>query len=99
MVGETTQRRYPANIEELIAEYNRNRLNAKERKQKIAEAMLAMEKEYAAIEKEELVWEVALDTVRNMGKQTGPKRRTATGRKTQGRNQEHEEVGEELEAY
>lgn len=99
MVGETTQRRYPANIEELIAEYNRNRLNAKERKQKIAEAMLAMEKEYAAIEKEEIVWETALDTVRNMGKQTGPKKRSP-GRQPQGRGQEIEEEEEEgIPAY
>ena len=99
MVGETTARKYPQNLEELRLEYNRNRLHAKERKQKIAEAMLAMEKEYAAIEKEETVWEIALDTLNNMGKQTGHKKRTATGRQTQGRNQEHEEVGEELEAY
>ena len=89
MVGQTTERIFPKDIEALKADFHRRLVEAKAKRAKIGEQMLALEKEFSAVEAEEMTWDTALYTLENVGVQTGPKKRNKS------KNEEEEEEGED----
>lgn len=75
MVGQTTERQFPKDIEALKEEIHRKLVEAKAKRAKIGKDRLALDINLSAAEAEERTLDDVLYTIGNMGVQTGPKKK------------------------
>lgn len=92
MVGQTTERKFAQNTQELIDEFKKYRLEAKQKISNTKKMILELERDLAFAEASELAWDRAIYELENIGVQTGPK-----SRRGKRQEREKEDEGEEEE--
>lgn len=91
MVGESLQRPFAKNTDELISMFMARKNAARQKIAETKKMIGELERELSALDAEENAWDAAIFELEHMGQQAGPKKRKRNGK------EEEEEIEEERE--